>query len=179
MWELDHKKVQCQRIDAFKLCWRRLLRVPWTARRSSQSILKEVNPEYSLAGLMLKLKLQYFGYLMWRADSLEQTLILGKMRGGRKGDDKDSEGQGSLAHCNLWGRRVWDDLATEQQQRGRGPSMNQFLSCPSCEYGHTSRVSCPCGPFLFWFNLFPIISGYTCVPAITVHSISFHRNPWV
>jgi len=73
------------RIDAFKLwCWRRLLRVPWTARRSNQSILKEINPEYWLEGLMLKLKLQYFGHLMWRADSLEKTLKLGKTKGRKR-----------------------------------------------------------------------------------------------
>ena len=71
------KKAECQRIDAFELwCWRRLLRVPWTARKSNQSILKEISPEYSLEGLMLKLKLQYFGHLMRRADSLEKTLML-------------------------------------------------------------------------------------------------------
>ena len=74
------KKAECQRIDAWELwCWRRLLRVPWTARGSNQSILKEINPEYSLTGLMLKLKLQYFGNLMWRTDSLEKTLMLGKI----------------------------------------------------------------------------------------------------
>ena len=79
------KKVEHQRIDAFELwCWRRLLRVPWTARRSTQSILKEISPEYSLEGLMLKLKLQYFGHLMWRTDSLEKTLMLGKTEGGRR-----------------------------------------------------------------------------------------------
>ena len=73
------KKTEHQRIDAFELwCWRRLLRVPWTARRSNQSILKEISPEYSLEGLMLKLKLHYFGHLMWRTDSLEKTLTLGK-----------------------------------------------------------------------------------------------------
>ena len=72
-------------LDAFKLwCWKRLLRVPWTARRSSQSILKEISPEYPLEGLMLTLKLQYFGHLMWRTDSLEKTLMLGKIEGGRK-----------------------------------------------------------------------------------------------
>ena len=72
------KKSECQRIDAFELwCWRRLLRVPWTARRSSQSVLTEISPEYSLEGLMLKLKLQYFGHLIQRADSLEKTLMLG------------------------------------------------------------------------------------------------------
>ena len=82
---LTIKKTECQSIDVFELwCWRRLLRVPWTARRSNQSILKEISPEYSLQGLMLKLKLQYFGHLMWRADSLEKTLMLGKFEGGRR-----------------------------------------------------------------------------------------------
>ena len=79
------KKAECQRIDAFKLsCWRRLLRVPWTARRSNQSILKEISPEYTLEGLMLKLKFQYFGHLMGSTDSLEKTLMLGKIEGGRR-----------------------------------------------------------------------------------------------
>ena len=79
------KKAELQRIYAFEvLCWRRLLRVPWTARRSNQSILKEVNPEYSLEGLMLKLKLQYFGHLMQRVDSLEKTLMLGGIGGRRR-----------------------------------------------------------------------------------------------
>ena len=78
------KKTEHWRIDALELwCWRRLLRVPWTARRSNQSILKEINPEYSLKGLMLKLKLQYLGHLMWRTDSLEKTLMLGKIKGRR------------------------------------------------------------------------------------------------
>ena len=79
------KKAERQRIDAFELwCWRRLLRVPWTPRRSNQSILKEISPEYSLEGLMLKLKLQYFGHLMRRADSFENTLMLGKIEGRRR-----------------------------------------------------------------------------------------------
>ena len=79
------KKDECQRIDGFELwCWRRLLRVPWTARRSKQSILKEISPEYSLEGLMLKLKLQYFGHLMQRTDSLEKTLILGNTEGRKR-----------------------------------------------------------------------------------------------
>ena len=79
------KKAKGQRIDAFELwCWRRLLRAPWTAKRASQSIPKEINPEYSSEGLMLKLKLQYSGYLMRRADSLEKTLILGKIEGKRR-----------------------------------------------------------------------------------------------
>ena len=79
------KKAECQRIDAFQLwCWRRLLRVPWTARRSNQSILKEISPDYSLEGLMLKLKLQYFGHQMQRTDSFEKTVMLGKIEGGTR-----------------------------------------------------------------------------------------------
>ena len=94
-WTL--KKAECQRIDAFELwCWRRCLRVPWTARRSNQSILKEISPEYSLEGLMLKLKLQYFGHLMRRTDSLEKTLMLGKIEGRRRG----------------WRRMRWSDGIT-------------------------------------------------------------------
>ena len=121
------KKAECQRIDAFELCWRRLLRVPWTARRSNQSILKEINPEYSLEGLMLKLKLQYFGHLMRRADSLEKTLMLGKdWRQKKKGTTEDemvgwyhwfnghefeqgaSERQGSLVCCSPWHGKTSD-----------------------------------------------------------------------
>ena len=79
------KKAEHQRSDTFELwCWRRLLRVPWTARKSNQSILKEISPEYSLEGLMLKLKLQYFGHLIWRTDSFEKTLMLGKIEGRRR-----------------------------------------------------------------------------------------------
>ena len=79
------KKTECQRIDVFELwCWRRLLRVPWTARKSNQSILKEISPEYSLEGLMLKLKLQHYGHLMQKTDSLEKTPMLGKIEGGRR-----------------------------------------------------------------------------------------------
>ena len=79
------KKAECQRTDAFELwCWRRLWRVPWTARRSNQSILKEISPEHSMEGVMLKLKLQYFGHLMRRTDSLEKTLMLGKIEGRRR-----------------------------------------------------------------------------------------------
>jgi len=83
------KKAEHQRTDAFQLwCWRRLLRVPWIARRSNQSILKEISPEHSLQGLLLKLKLQYFGHLMWRADSVEKTLMLGKTEGKRRGHQR-------------------------------------------------------------------------------------------
>ena len=140
------KKPECQRIDAFELwCWRRLLRVPWTARRSNESILKEINPEYSLERLMLKLKLQYFGHLMWRADSLQKYPEAGKDWGqeekGVTEDEMvgwyhqlngqefeqtlgDSEGQGSLA-CRpqfMESQRVGHDLrdwtTTKTSQRG-------------------------------------------------------------
>ena len=99
------KKAECWRIDAFELwCWKRLLRVPWTARRSNQSILKETSPGYSLEGLMLRLKLQYFGHLIRRVDSLEKTLMLGGLGEGGKGDDRGWDGwMASLTPCT-W---VW------------------------------------------------------------------------
>ena len=98
------KKAENRRIDAFELwCWRRLLRVPWTARRSNQSILKEISPEYSLEGLMLKWKLQYFGYLMWRTDSFEKTLMLGKIEGERR---------------RGWQRMRWLDGITDSMDMG-------------------------------------------------------------
>jgi len=123
------KKAECWRIDAFELwCWRRLLRVPWTARRSNQSILKEISPGCSLEGLMLKLKLQYFGHLMWRVDSLEKTDARRDWGQEEKGATEDEmvgwhhqldghesewtpgvgDGQGSLACCNLWGHKEFD-----------------------------------------------------------------------
>ena len=121
------KKAEHRRIDAFELwCWRRFLRVPWTARRSNQSILKEISPGYSLEGLMLKLNLQYFGHLMRRADSFEKTVMLGKIE--EKGTTEDEmvgwhhwldghglgwtlgvgDGQGGLACCGSWGRKESD-----------------------------------------------------------------------
>ena len=128
------KKAECQRIDPFELwCWRRLLRVPWTARRSNQSILKEISPENSLEGLMLKLKLQYFGHLMRRNDSFEKTLKLGMIEGRRRRGRQDEmvgwhhwldghefewalevgDGQGSLVCCSPWGLQESDMTATE------------------------------------------------------------------
>ena len=95
------KKAECRRIDAFELrCWRRLLRAPWTARRFNQFILKEISPGCSLEGLMLKLKLQYFGHLMWRADSFEKTLMLGKTEGRRRRDDRIWDGW--MASLTQW-----------------------------------------------------------------------------
>ena len=123
------KKTECWRIGAFELwCWRKILRVPWSARRSNQSILNDISPEYSLEGLMLNLKLQCFGHLMWRANSLEKTLMLEKTGHEEKWATEDekvgwhrwlnghefeqnpgvSEGQGNLACCRSWGRKEWD-----------------------------------------------------------------------
>ena len=128
MWELDYKeswttkKAESWRIDASELqCWRRLLRIPWTARSSNQSILKEINPEYSLEGLKLKLKLQYCGHLTWRTDSLEKTLMLGKIEGRTqrtwvKQALGDSKGQGSLLCCSSWGRKE-SDWATKHHHK--------------------------------------------------------------
>ena len=122
------KETECRSIDDFELwCWRRFLRVLWIARRSNQSILKKNNPEYSLEGLMLKLKLQYFGHLMQRANSLERTLMLGKIEGRRRGQQRTVDklnghefeqalgggrGHGSLACCSPWGHK---ELATTEQ----------------------------------------------------------------
>ena len=138
------KKAEHQRTDAFELwCWRRLLRVPWTARKSNQSILKEISPGISLEGMMLKLKLQYFGHVMQRVDSLEKTLMLGWIRGWRRRGrqrmrrldgitdsmDVESEwtpgvgvGQGGLACCNSWGRKSRTRLSdwTETHFRSNG-----------------------------------------------------------
>ena len=104
------KKTEHQRIDGFELwCWRRLLRIPWTARRSNQPILKEISPEYSLGGLMLKLKLQYFGHLMQRTDSLEKSLILGKIEGGRRrGQQRLKWQNGVTDSMDTWLSKLWE-----------------------------------------------------------------------
>ena len=120
MWELDHK--ESQRIDAFEpWCWRRLLRVPWTARRSNQSILKEISPEYSLERLILKLTFQYSGHLMRRTDSLQKTLMLGKIESRGEGDN-----------------RGWDGWMAS-------PTGHEFEQAPGVGHGQESLACCsPC-----------------------------------
>ena len=158
------KKAECQRTDAFELwCWRRLSRVPWTARRSNQSILKEISPEYSLEGLMPKMKLQYFGHLIERANSLEKTLMLGKIEGRRRRGSRGWDGWRASPTRWTWvwassGRqwkteefrmlrstgllRVWHDLVTEQQQQlGKGGGRRKSLDfSESASWYHSTFV---------------------------------------
>ena len=131
------KKAKHQRIDAFELwCWRILLRVPWTARRSNQSILKEISPGCSLEGLMLKLKLQYFGHLMQRADSLEKTLMLGMIEGGGEGDDRGWDGW--MASPTRW-TWVWVDSGS-WWWTGR-PVMLRFMGLQRVGHDWTTELN--------------------------------------
>ena len=152
------KKAECWRIDAFELwCWRRLLRVPWAARRSNQSILKEISPGCSLEGLMLKLKLQYFGHLMQRVNSLEKTLMLGGIGGKRRSGQQEDEmagwhqwldghefewtlgvgdGQGGLVCCSLWGcSQTWLSNWTELTRQSSKYCLSaEYLPILMCSY---------------------------------------------
>ena len=123
------KKAECQRTDAFELwCWRRLLRVPWTAGRSTQSILKEISPECSLEGLMLKLKLQYFGHLIWRADSFEKILILGQIEGMRRSG---------------YQRKKWLDGITESRDMSLGRLQELVMDREAwCSWVHGVKKNC-------------------------------------
>ena len=162
-WTIN--KTEHWRIDAFELwCWRRLLRIHWTARKSNQSILKEINPEYLLGGLMLKLRFQYFSHLMWRADSLEKTLMLGKTEGRkRRGQQRmvgwphqlyghefdqalgDGEGQGSLVCCSLWDHKELD--RTE----------DWTTACHTLSYLHASPI---CSLCLWWLPFYQLNSEH-------------------
>ena len=130
------KKAERRRIDAFELWWRRLLRVPWTARRSNQSKLKEISPEYSLAGLVLKLKLQYFGHLMRRTDSLEKTLMLGRLKAGGEGDDRGWDGW--MVSPTQW-TRVWASSGS-WWWTGR-PGVLQPMGSQSVRLSQTERLN--------------------------------------
>ena len=131
------KKAEHRRIDAFELwCWRRLLRVPWTARRSSQSILKEVSPECSLEGLMLKLKLQYFGHLMRRTNSLEKTLMLGMIEGGREGDNRGWDGW--MASLTQW---TWIWVSSGSWWWTGKPGMLQSMGSQRVRHGWATELN--------------------------------------
>ena len=131
------KKVERQRTDAFELwCWRRLLRVPWTARRSNQSILKESSPEYSLEGLMLKLKFQYFGHLMWRADSFEKILMLGKIEGWGEGDDRGWDGW-----MTLWTQWTWVWVSSRSWWWTGRPGMLQSMGLQRVRHDWTTELN--------------------------------------
>ena len=159
------KKAECQRIDAFELwCWRRLLRVPWTARRSSQSILKEISPEYSLEGLMLKLKLQYNGHLMQRTDSSEKTLMLGKIEGRRRRGWQRMRWLNGTPNMSL--SNLWELVMARESRRaavhGVTKSWIQLRNWTKLNWVfHCIYVSHHLYPFIHWwtFRLLPYL-GY-------------------
>ena len=156
---LTPKKAECQRLDAFELwCWRRLSRVPWTTRRSNQSILKEISPEYSLQGLMLKLKLQYFGNLMRRDDSLEKTLILRKMEGRRK---MGTEGEMVGWHYLLNGHELGQTLGDGE---GQGRLMLQSMGLQSQTW------------LSHWINWFCILVWTQCIHLPWLYNSMRHKK---
>ena len=146
------KTAECRRIDAFELwCWRRPLRVPWTARRSNQSILKEINPECSLDGPMLKLKLQYFGHVMQRTDSLEKTLMLGKIEGGRRRGWQRMRWMASRTQWTwVWvNSRSWRSTQRRATVHGVTENWTQLsdwteLNLLMSKYGHWNKCRCQC-----------------------------------
>ena len=170
MWELNHKESESQRIDAFELwCWRRLLRVPWTAQRSNQSIRKEISPEYSLQGLMLKLKLQYFGHLMQRADSFEKTLMLGKIQRRQWHPTPlllsgKSHGQRSLEGYSPWGH--WGSDTTERLH------FHFSLSCIGEGNGNPLQCSClenPRDGGAWWASVYGVTQSRTWLKWLSMH----------
>ena len=158
------KKAECWRTDAFELCcWRRLLRVPWTARRSNQSILKNINPEYSLVGLMLKLKLQYFGHLMQREDTLEKTLMLGKTEG--RGEEDERGWDDWVASPTQW---TWVWASSGRWWRTGKPGMLQSMLSQRVGYDWATdqQQQIPC---IVW-DLSSLTRDQTCAPAVRAQS---------
>ena len=186
------KKAEHRRIDAFKLwCWRIFLRVPWTARGSNQSILKEINPEYSLKGLMLKLKLQYFGHLMWRANSLGKTLMLGKIEGRRRkgwqmmrwlggifdsmdmSSNKLQETVKDGKPCvlpSMGSQTVGYDWTTEQQQMS---PLSSVLNTKISDVIHWESLNTKLSLLFTWILLFSCSKVYKCLTLYYMTSSSF------